>query len=240
MSIIREVTIGDCRLIQGDCAEVLPTLERVGLLLTDPPWIASKSKMRNGGGGVAQAIETHSGVAYGDIGAFDAEVVNLAISKAERAVVFTGTKEATQLNPKFWMFWHRPNPMPTPVLPFHQSVSPILLFGNWAGIHLGDQMLSIHKLNAGCIASPERVLEQKNGKAAHPCQMPVALPLHFLSQVDGDVLDPWLGSGTTGVACVKTGRKFIGIEKEPKYFEIACRRIEQAYADQGLFTGAIA
>ena len=54
----------------------------------------------------------------------------------------------------------------------------------------------------------------------------------FAQVVDGLDL---LGSGTTGVACVRTGRKFIGVEKEPKYFDIAVKRIEQAFADQGLY-----
>ena len=49
------------------------------------------------------------------------------------------------------------------------------------------------------------------------------------------VLDPFMGSGTTGVACMNLGRKFIGIEKEPKYFDIACRRIEQAQQQLKLF-----
>jgi site-specific DNA-methyltransferase (adenine-specific) len=49
------------------------------------------------------------------------------------------------------------------------------------------------------------------------------------------ILDPYMGSGTTGVACVELGLKFIGIEREPKYFDIACKRIEQAYAQGQLF-----
>ena len=49
------------------------------------------------------------------------------------------------------------------------------------------------------------------------------------------ILDPFMGGGTTGVACAKLGRKFIGIEIEPKYFDIACRRIEQAYAQPDFF-----
>ena len=49
------------------------------------------------------------------------------------------------------------------------------------------------------------------------------------------IIDPFMGSGTTGVACVKMGRKFIGIEREPEYFEIACRRIREAYAQPDMF-----
>lgn len=69
------------------------------------------------------------------------------------------------------------------------------------------------------------------GAREHPAAFPEALARdHILSWSNpGDnVLDPFMGSGTTGVACVKTGRKFIGIEREPKYFDIACRRIEDA------------
>ncbi len=76
---------------------------------------------------------------------------------------------------------------------------------------------------------------------SHPTQKPVALMEYMVktySDAGDTVLDPFMGSGTTGVACVKTGRKFIGIEKEPKYFEIAKRRITEAYESQALLAGA--
>jgi len=65
----------------------------------------------------------------------------------------------------------------------------------------------------------------KNEGIDHPCPKPVRLMEWLVSPFDGTVLDPFMGSGTTGVACVRTSRKFIGIEREPKYFEIAKRRI---------------
>lgn len=71
----------------------------------------------------------------------------------------------------------------------------------------------------------------------HPTQKPVQLMqwcLGFLPDAQ-TILDPFMGSGTTGVACVNLGRKFIGIEREPKYFDIACRRIEDAYKQPRLF-----
>ena len=71
----------------------------------------------------------------------------------------------------------------------------------------------------------------------HPTQKPVRLMVWCIKQA-GDphtILDPFMGSGTTGVACAQLGRKFIGIEIEPRYFDIACRRIEQAYAQGKLF-----
>lgn len=75
----------------------------------------------------------------------------------------------------------------------------------------------------------------------HPCPKPESVWKKFIARFSREaevVLDPFMGSGTTGVACVKLGRKFIGIEIEPKYFDIACRRIEQAYAQPDIFIEA--
>ena len=60
----------------------------------------------------------------------------------------------------------------------------------------------------------------------------------LIGKVRGMVLDPFMGSGTTGVACAKLGRKFIGIEIEPKYYEIALKRIDEAYRQPRLFQDA--
>lgn len=76
------------------------------------------------------------------------------------------------------------------------------------------------------------------GKVEHPTQKPLSLiewQLRLLTDESQTILDPFMGSGTTGVACVKLGRKFIGCEIEPRYFDIAVKRIEQAFADQALF-----
>jgi adenine specific DNA methylase Mod len=76
--------------------------------------------------------------------------------------------------------------------------------------------------------------------AEHPSPKPLDTMRHIVqlaSPAGGIVLDPFMGSGTTGVACVRTGRKFIGVEIEPKYYAIARRRIEEAYADFALFDG---
>ena len=80
----------------------------------------------------------------------------------------------------------------------------------------------------------------ENTGLGHAAPFPSALPMWLvpmLANSSDTVLDPFLGSGTTGVACIKTGRKFIGIEKERTYFDIAVKRIEQAFADQALFAG---
>jgi len=87
-----------------------------------------------------------------------------------------------------------------------------------------------------------RIFDYARGKAlqdgrVHPTQKPVELMkwcLEFLPKSQ-TILDPFMGSGTTGVACVKMGRKFIGIEREPEYFEIACKRIREAYSQPDMF-----
>ena len=76
--------------------------------------------------------------------------------------------------------------------------------------------------------------EQRNG---HPTQKPIALMKWCVDQANNPetILDPFMGSGTTGVASIQMGRKFIGIERDPKYFDIACQRIEQATKQDDMF-----
>ena len=83
---------------------------------------------------------------------------------------------------------------------------------------------------------PTDVIEcARTGNAFHPTEKPVDLMRAVIEWTRGTVLDPFMGSGTTGVACVKLGRKFIGIEIEPKYFDIACRRIQAALDAPDMF-----
>ena len=81
------------------------------------------------------------------------------------------------------------------------------------------------------------MIRQGNEDRFHPTQKPVAVMkwvIDLCPKAD-TILDPFMGSGTTGVAAVQMGRKFIGIEREPKYFDIACERIEHAQAQATLF-----
>ena len=81
------------------------------------------------------------------------------------------------------------------------------------------------------------MIRQGNEDRFHPTQKPVAVMkwvIDLCPKAD-TILDPFMGSGTTGVAAVQMGRKFIGIEREPKYFDIACERIEAAQKQNDLF-----
>lgn len=78
-------------------------------------------------------------------------------------------------------------------------------------------------------------MERQHG-FVHPTQKPVKLMEFCIGLVEGLIFDPFMGSGTTGVACANLGRKFIGIEIERKYFDIACERVEAAYAQGRLFS----
>lgn len=72
----------------------------------------------------------------------------------------------------------------------------------------------------------------------HPTQKPLGVMQWCLSHLPIEtktILDPFMGSGTTGLACIKAAKKFIGIERDEKYFSIACRRIEEAYKQPDLF-----
>ena len=69
----------------------------------------------------------------------------------------------------------------------------------------------------------------------HPTEKPVNLMRVLIEKTPGIILDPFMGSGTTGIACFELGREFIGIEMDEKYFDIACNRIEQAQRQGQLF-----
>jgi site-specific DNA-methyltransferase (adenine-specific) len=92
--------------------------------------------------------------------------------------------------------------------------------------------------NPGSVLEFDAVNNRNGERTEHPSQKPVDLLIWLLKTYtlhEQTILDPFMGSGTTGVAAVKLGRKFIGIEIEPKYFDIACRRITDALKQPDLF-----
>jgi len=121
--------------------------------------------------------------------------------------------------------------------------APLLWDKKIRGMHYADGEMAWTSFKFGTLRIFEKGLqgtEIRQEAREHPTQKPVSVLewcLGFLPDAS-TILDPFMGSGTTGVACANLGRKFIGIEIEPKYFDIACRRIEDAYKQPRLFEDA--
>ena len=213
--IIREVTIGNCRLIQGDCLAVMPLLGKVDALdggwaiLTDPPYgigeDGGRFRGRKGGG--------HRVLPKKSWDKDRPEVALRIIAKIDCPKIIWGGNYFADLFPpsKGWLYWDK------------------LMGGDFA-----DGELAWTSLDR---ALRKFTLCNKMGGKQHPTQKPVALMewcLGFLPDAQ-TILDPFMGSGTTGVACVNLGRSFIGIEQDPDYFDICVKRITDAHQQADFF-----
>ena len=229
------VIIGDCILYLGDCLTILPTLGKVDAVVTDPPygvqaklnsktakraaWSISGERRKNAYGTFDDSVEY---IREKVLPAF-----SLALSMSKRAVVTPG-------NRCFTLY-----PMPDSFGVFFQPASiglqrwgrcdsqPILYYGAFPH--------DARKIPGNSCSFVMTESQEPNG---HPCPKPIRAWKKIVAAAslpNETVLDPFMGSGTTGVACVKLGRRFIGIEIEEKYFQIACRRIEDAYRQGDMF-----
>ena len=217
--------IGNAELWHGDCREVLPsfpTCLRVCSLITDPPYGVELGSTKGSGDAHGLALEAYEGYedTYENYVKQIVPALKLAMQRCDRAAIFIGP-HIHEL-PKFdalggvycsaatgrhqWGF---------------KNFLPVLFYGTYPDLHKGAQYPTV-------IASNEKA--EKNG---HPVPKPVGWMrwLVALTTRRGEsVLDPFMGSGTTGVAAVEQGRPFVGIERERKYFDIACERISRAQA----------
>lgn len=216
----REEIIGDCRLILGDCLEILPTLGKVDAVVTDPPYGIKQAEGFSGAGGFSKPIKRREYDGSWDDEKPNGELLKLIIRSGDHLIVWGGnffTDVLPQAN--HWLVWDKQNTMPT-----HSDCELA-----WTNIKKNSVKRLVYN-NNGCMA--------KEKERFHPTQKPIGVMEWCLSQLPKDsktILDPFMGSGTTGVACAKMGRKFIGIELEPKYFDIACKRIEEAYKQPDMF-----
>ena len=217
------VEIGDCRLYQGDCLEIMPYLPKFDAVVTDPPYgIDRANGFGSGGfgknGAKRKCVKKHSG--NWDKERVSDVVINIILDLSDNAIIWGAQFYANYLpvNGK-WLLWDKLQTMPS----FGDGE---IAWTNLNGTALKKISLSIN----GVIAKGE------TGK--HPTQKPLELMkwcIGHLPDTSQTILDPFMGSGTTGVACVKLGRKFTGIELDPRYFDIACKRIEEAYKQPDLF-----
>jgi DNA modification methylase len=206
----RRVVIGDCTLYEGDCLEVMPTLGKVDAVVTDPPYGIGYDGQKGGRRGNGFSMEHE----FKGWDAFAPEVSGLAKFSA---IIWGGNYFSLPLSGK-WLSWDKV-----------QSFSGADFELAWTNLPGPSKAFRMSRIEAYVTMDKQ-----------HPTQKPIALMrwcLGFLPNAE-TILDPFMGSGTTGVACVKEGRKFIGIELDPDYFDIACKRIADAYAQPDMFVAA--
>ncbi len=239
--IRREVIIGDCRLILGDCLAVMPELGKVDAVVTDPPYLnlIGGASLPQGGVGKRQR---HS-ITLGDewqaslCWAKPAENIatrGLMVFCSHHSVV--ETVSAFDARPIALVTWYKRNtPAAMKNVPRHTAEFIwVMTTGGGLAWHKIKTVYDIPNLNAGCVSTGER-LTNADGTVLHKAQKPLELMTELLAVEPQSVLDPFMGSGTTGVACVKLGRKFIGIEIDEGYFDIAVKRVEEAYRQPDFF-----
>ncbi len=196
------VRIGDAILYHGDCLEILPTLEKVDAVVTDPPY-GLGDKLQGGTWGKKY---------IGDMDWDSSPVTSEIFTKFETAIVWGGNYISFPPS-RCWLVWYKRDSVYT----------------------MADCELAWTNIDANVRLFDWPIAATNKERVGHPTQKPIALMEWCIDKTKGSIIDPFMGSGTTGVACANLGRQFIGIEIERKYFDIACERIEMAYAQGRLF-----
>lgn len=215
---VRRENIGDATLYLGDCLDILPTLPKVDAVITDPPygiaskWVGGFSGKHGWGKAKDESITRNE---------WDQKPPSKEFFEnldAEVQIIWGGNY--FDLPPaRGWLVWNKPERN------FTLAEAELA----WTN---RDNVVRVFDGNRSDVGR------------VHPTQKPLALMEWCIKHADKEIwktriaqtiLDPFMGSGTTGVACAQLGRKFVGIEIEPKYFDIACERIDNAYRQQKLF-----
>ena len=212
------VIIGNATLYLGDCREILPMLGNVDAVVTDPPygmkWDGRVSVGKNGHGAGSKSAN-YGKTIVGDDAPFDPTpwlifpecIIWGSNHYGQRLPVGTTLVWIKRLDPGFGSF-------------------------------LSDAEIAWMKRGHGVYCKRDTSLMAETLNRYHPTQKPIGIMEWCLSFLPVDchtILDPFMGSGTTGVACIRLGRRFIGIEIDPAYFDIACRRIEEAARQPDMF-----
>lgn len=232
--MIRVEHIGDATLYLGDCLEILPTLGKVDAVVTDPPYSSggfqeTGKKIGSIGTRADDTIQLDNLSTRGYL-ALIREICR-AVPSADSFFIFTDWKmwtftvEAAEIGgvkTRNMLVWDKGQMgMGLPWRNQHEL------------IYYGKRTPAT--LNSGTYGNV--LMHSRTGNVNHPTEKPVGLIFGLIDNTpEAEIIcDPFMGSGTTGVACVQLGRKFVGIEVEPRYFDIACKRIEAAYAQPRLF-----
>lgn len=222
MSQIRkEVIIGSCRLILGDCIQELYDLTYVGSVVSDPPYGIgySSGHATDALWGKRRKISNDDTVTARD------DVITWA---SGRPCLMFGTWRARRpAGTKMVLIWDKGGALgmgdlSLPWKPDHEEIYV-----------LGSGFVGTRDCGSVIYCPPVQSMA-KNGRV-HPTEKPVGLMGQLIRKVPDIILDPFMGSGSTGVACVKAGRQFVGVESDEGYFDIACERIRKAYAQPDMF-----
>lgn len=220
----RKEVIGDCTLYLGDSLALMPTVGLFDAVVSDPPYgiaFAHGGNDKSGIGKGKYATKFAKIAIEGDDKPFDPKPM---LGLAEVVILWGGNHFADQLPASAaWFVWdkraasHHTNDFADCELAWTNRKGVARVFR-----HQWD----------GMMRASERGIER-----VHPTQKPIELMKWCLDQIPTakTIIDPFMGSGTTGVACAKLGRSFTGIELDEGYFDIACRRIEDAYKQPDMF-----
>jgi DNA modification methylase len=209
--------IGPATLILGDCRDILPTLSGVGALVMDPPYgMAYKS------GYATDALWAAGKTIAGDEST-EARDAALAWAGDLPTLCFGTWRIARPAATKMVLIWDKGGALgmgdlSIPWKPDHEEIYV-----------LGKGFIGSRD-SGSVIRHPPVQSMAKNGRL-HPTEKPVGLMKKLIAKVPGTILDPFMGSGSTGVAALLEGREFIGIEREEVFFEIACRRLREVAGD---------
>jgi site-specific DNA-methyltransferase (adenine-specific) len=225
---VRKEVIGMATLYLADCLTVLPDID-ADVLITDPPYgveLGSHDGANESRPGwlVKGAYESYQDTEENLLKVV-VPAISLAVQKFGRGLVFCADKHINK--------FPSPNAIGGVYIPAacgrnafgFASLAHALMYGSAPGLNKGAKSTVLRSTATA----------EKNG---HPCPKPVEWMVWAasLASADGEtVCDPFMGSGTTGVACMQLGRKFVGIEIEPSYFDIACERIDNAQRQERLF-----
>jgi len=218
-AIKREERIGDCRLILGDCLEVMPLLGKVDAVVTDPPYGIGEGNAKGQSRGKKAAPRQYAGSDGWDSAPASAIHMKKIRATSSHQIIFGGNYFDGLGPTSCWLVWDKQN----------------------GGNDFADCELAWTNLPKAVRRIYWRwngMIRKGNDVREHPTQKPVGVMewcINHLPDNAETILDPFMGSGTTLVACAKLGRKGIGIELDPDYFEIACKRVEEAYRQPDLF-----
>lgn len=204
---MKPVIIGDATLYLGSCEDVLPVLGEVDAVITDPPYgLGDRMK-----GGTWASKEEFKGMPIWDSAPPTVEFL-LKIAGLAKICVFWGGNYYGLPPTRCWLVWDKQNAVPT----------------------MADCELAWTSLDANTKRKSHPVGRVIHG---HPSEKPLALMQWTLQTVKakGRIFDPYMGSGTTGVAAIMAGFSFVGVERDERYFDIACKRIEAAVSQGQLF-----